>query len=423
MNESTEIQVQEKPPTITLSAEIERVLVTGDLSKLTPEQRVTYYGAVCQSAGLNPLTRPFEYIVLNNKLTLYARRDCTDQLRKLHGVSVEIKAREMLEDCYLVTAGGTERGGRHDESIGAVSVKGLSGEARANAMMKAETKAKRRVTLSLCGLGMLDEMEVESIPGAVVKDEIALESVAAPQKDEQTGFLFIVSKVREVTTFTGTSQKTGKPFTKFTLHMESGQDVTTFSESLVDIAQDAIKHGDTVKVSFEESRWGLDLRDIQLPDKQVEIIVKKAATYEMVKELAEEKEIDHQFERALANDDRGPFALAPGVPVQALSPDLSPGKMEGAGPPSPPTPVPDSLPSKDTYEELLAVCQSEWAAKDGLSVVRKGLGMCLALPDDVRKRLGIKDEFLKPGNIRSQTQADAVLSYLLDRKAVVRNQV
>jgi hypothetical protein len=33
-------------------------------------------------------------------------------------------------------------------------------------MMKAETKAKRRVTLSICGLGMLDETEVADIPGA-----------------------------------------------------------------------------------------------------------------------------------------------------------------------------------------------------------------------------------------------------------------
>jgi len=32
--------------------------------------------------------------------------------------------------------------------------------------MRAETKAKRRVTLSICGLGMLDETEVDSIPGA-----------------------------------------------------------------------------------------------------------------------------------------------------------------------------------------------------------------------------------------------------------------
>jgi hypothetical protein len=35
---------------------------------------------------------------------------------------------------------------------------------RANTILKAITKAKRRVTLSICGLGWLDETEVEDIP-------------------------------------------------------------------------------------------------------------------------------------------------------------------------------------------------------------------------------------------------------------------
>jgi hypothetical protein len=47
--------------------------------------------------------------------------------------------------------------------------------------MKCETKAKRRVTLSFCGLGMLDESEVESVPGAVrVKNEPELAIVTTP---------------------------------------------------------------------------------------------------------------------------------------------------------------------------------------------------------------------------------------------------
>ncbi len=149
-----------------LAAQIEQVLVNGNLASLTTEQRVSYYNAVCESVGLNPLTRPFEYITLNGKLVLYARRDCTDQLRKIHGVSINIAARELVEGVYLVTARATTASGRCDEAIGAVPIDGLKGEARANAMMKAETKAKRRVTLSVCGLGMLDENEVDSIPGA-----------------------------------------------------------------------------------------------------------------------------------------------------------------------------------------------------------------------------------------------------------------
>ena len=148
------------------AAIMERVIIAGDLSKLAPIERVSYYRATCESLGLNPLTKPFEYIQLNGKLTLYATRNCTDQLRKLHQVSLQVAARERLEDIYVVTARATLPDGRTDESIGAVSIAGLRGEALANALMKAETKAKRRATLSIVGLSFSDETEVETIPGA-----------------------------------------------------------------------------------------------------------------------------------------------------------------------------------------------------------------------------------------------------------------
>lgn len=145
---------------------IEQVLVSGDLSKLTAEQRNIYYKSVCESLGLNPLTRPFDYITLNGKLTLYARKDCTDQLRKINGVSIRIVSRETVDGVVIVTAQATDKAGRIDESTGAVASGNLRGEALANCWMKAETKAKRRVTLSLCGLGFTDESEVDSIPNA-----------------------------------------------------------------------------------------------------------------------------------------------------------------------------------------------------------------------------------------------------------------
>ena len=139
------------------------VLVQGDLSTMDEGQRANYYLRVCESLGLNPHTQPFEFIKLNGQLKLYATRACSDQLRKLHGVSITIHARELVEDIYTVVARAEDVSGRTDEASGIVSVKNLSGEARANALMKAETKAKRRVTLSICGLGWLDETEVESI--------------------------------------------------------------------------------------------------------------------------------------------------------------------------------------------------------------------------------------------------------------------
>lgn len=145
---------------------VERVVITGDLSKLTPQERVEYYSRTCESLGLNPMTRPFDYVTLNGKMQLYARKDATDQLRQLRRISITIVSREKLEDTYVVTARAQTADGRTDESIGVVTIGSMKGDSLANALMKAETKAKRRVTLSICGLGFTDETEVPTIMGA-----------------------------------------------------------------------------------------------------------------------------------------------------------------------------------------------------------------------------------------------------------------
>lgn len=172
-NHKEEIKMSSQQALATVGpAEImERVIAVGDLSKLTPGERNSYYLQVCQSIGLNPLTRPFEYIILNGKLTLYTRKDATEQLRKLNNVSLNIVGRErMVGDAFCVTARAKMPNGRVDESLGVVSLGGLKGAELANAMMKAETKAKRRVTLSICGLGFLDESEVADVRQAEGED-------------------------------------------------------------------------------------------------------------------------------------------------------------------------------------------------------------------------------------------------------------
>jgi hypothetical protein len=143
---------------------IERLIVLGDLSKLSPDERWSYYIQVCRSVGLNPATQPFQYITLSDKLVLYATKGAAEQLRDNNHVSIDITSRERIDDLYVVTARATTPDGRHDEEIGAVPIGTLKGDALANALMKATTKAKRRVTLSMIGLGMLDETEVETIP-------------------------------------------------------------------------------------------------------------------------------------------------------------------------------------------------------------------------------------------------------------------
>jgi hypothetical protein len=144
---------------------VEDVLTRGDLKDLTPEQRSFYYIEVCNSLGINWRTRPFEYLTLNGRLVLYAKRDAADQLRRIHGISVEIVGRELVDGLLIVTAHAKDKDGRSDEDYGVVAFKGGASEIAANLMMKAVTKAKRRVTLSISGLGFLDETEVSPPAG------------------------------------------------------------------------------------------------------------------------------------------------------------------------------------------------------------------------------------------------------------------
>ena len=162
--------------TIDNAALLEKVVIDGDLSKLSPAERMSYYNRVCDSLGLNPLTKPFQYLRLSGKLVLYAAKDCTEQLSRIHKISISLREGKVINDVFVVqaTAKGTYDVSAADwrsvDATGIVAINGLKGEALANAMMKAETKASRRAVLRFWGLGWLDETEVETIPGSVVEN-------------------------------------------------------------------------------------------------------------------------------------------------------------------------------------------------------------------------------------------------------------
>ena len=147
---------------------LEGVVVGGNLANLSPEQRLDWYRARCEAAGLDVRTQPFQYLSLKGKLTLYATKAATDQLIASRHLTVEIPERrydDML-GIYEARCRVTFPDGRHVEDVAAVPMADLAGEDLCNAVMKCVTKAKRRTVLSACGLGMLDETEVETIPGA-----------------------------------------------------------------------------------------------------------------------------------------------------------------------------------------------------------------------------------------------------------------
>lgn len=137
---------------------IANLVLNGDISKLKPDEKVQYYISFCERVGVDPATQPFKLLRLNGREILYCGREGAAQLNHLHEVSHEIIAREIVSGCYVVTAKASTKD-RCETSIGAVPIENLKGDALCNAMMKAETKAKRRSTLDLLGLGMLDESE------------------------------------------------------------------------------------------------------------------------------------------------------------------------------------------------------------------------------------------------------------------------
>lgn len=166
---------------------IESLVLNGDIGKLSSQQRIQYYNHICQRLGLDPLTQPFKILNLSGRQVLYCDRSGAQQLNKIHNVSHEVKSRELMADVsvYQVTARASLPDGRFTDSIGAVNIGGMKGNDYANAIMKAETKAKRRSTLDLLGLGMLDETEIETIKGAISEDVPKLELPKA--KNEEIG--------------------------------------------------------------------------------------------------------------------------------------------------------------------------------------------------------------------------------------------
>jgi hypothetical protein len=145
----------------------------GDLSALSPAEKARHYVATCERLGLNPHTAPFQYLRLNGKEVLYATRGATDQLAALHNLN-----REILDGPKVIDLAGTKLvycvckvtlpNGRFETATATVPLVDP-----VNALMRAETKGKRRATLSILGLAPLDETVADTAVdgGSVISAE------------------------------------------------------------------------------------------------------------------------------------------------------------------------------------------------------------------------------------------------------------
>lgn len=160
------------PPKALPSPEtLNAIIMKGDWSLLSATEQREHYMTLCDSLGLRYLTQPFLFLDTNDGRTiLYATRSCTDQLRQLYCLSSSITKREKDTSAkvYLVEVKIWDPFGREDFATGAAPLTDKDGDPLdtigvCNAIKKAETQAKRRATLSWCGLGILDESEIEHV--------------------------------------------------------------------------------------------------------------------------------------------------------------------------------------------------------------------------------------------------------------------
>lgn len=138
-----------------------------NLESLDDDQRAEYNAAFCDHLGIPKNLGLLKYFYANNiegkrTLILYATRGATDIIRGNRGITVDSLDQVNGPGFVNFTARAHDSTGRHEMATGAAGIEGLRGEKLGNAVMAAQTKALRRVTLQFVGGGLLDESEIPS---------------------------------------------------------------------------------------------------------------------------------------------------------------------------------------------------------------------------------------------------------------------
>lgn len=153
-----------EPP---LSDAVALAISQQNLKDLSDAQKVEAIRAICAAAQLPVALSPIMLLPgEGGRLVPYVTAAGTNTIRANKRISIAIVDRQTIDGVHIVRARATASDGTVDESTGAVPTEGLKGVALANALMKAETKAKRRVTLSIAGIGFMDESEIDQVRGA-----------------------------------------------------------------------------------------------------------------------------------------------------------------------------------------------------------------------------------------------------------------
>ncbi|MDA4129160.1 MAG: hypothetical protein OK457_00160 [Thaumarchaeota archaeon] len=159
--------------------------ILGDLSKLTPIEQEAYVLSACEFLQVPPELGVVGLQLMDTgdgarQLILYVKRGATDIIRDRRKICVDSLDEANGEGYIGWKVKGHDSTGRTEIAVGAVSIKGLTGRAIADAVAFAQTKAMRRMTLQFAGGGFLDELEINEKTTSIANSAQSLKEISQP---------------------------------------------------------------------------------------------------------------------------------------------------------------------------------------------------------------------------------------------------
>jgi hypothetical protein len=165
-----------------------------DLDRLSSQELQQYYLDACQYHGVPAELNVLAFTYMDSgdgarRRVLYAKKGATDIIRERLGISVADLRKEIFNGTLTYTCFGKNKDGRLEIAVGASYIEGLTGRALEVAIMVAQTRAIRRMTLQFAGAGLIDETELVAdsktvdIKEALTAPQPTVRPNAAPGKD------------------------------------------------------------------------------------------------------------------------------------------------------------------------------------------------------------------------------------------------
>lgn len=158
-----------------------------DLQSLTEEQKQEYIVSICKHLGVPPELGVVRLIWDDQgeggrKQVAYALKGATDIIRDKRKITTKSLTSQMIGNSIVFTCAGEDATGRQEIAVGSKQIEGLKGKSFDDAIMTAQTRATRRMTLQFIGGGILDESEVNTATTNIAAQSTPLSQLAlAPQ--------------------------------------------------------------------------------------------------------------------------------------------------------------------------------------------------------------------------------------------------